>query len=156
MMFRFRLEKVLQHRRREVEARSREVASRREVHARARAAHEQAARELQQAREAAAAARGQGPLDAAALARTGAWFDARQAELHRLAEHVAGAAADVEAAQERLTTAWQDREVLERLRDRQHRDWRQEQARRERRALDEIGSIRAALARPARVAEETG
>jgi len=155
-MFRFRLEKVLQQRRRELETRSREVASRRAVHTRARAAHDQAARDLQQGREAAAAARGSGALDATALARTGAWFDARQAELQRLAENVARTAADVKEAQARLTIAWQDREVLERLRDRQHQEWREEQARRERRALDEIGSIRAALSRTARLAEEAG
>ncbi len=155
MMFRFRLEKVLQQRRREVEARSREVAATRAVHARLLAAHDQAARDLQRHREAAASARTAGALDAAALMRAGAWLDVRQVELVRLGEQVARAAAEVEAAQERLTAAWRDREVLERLRQRQHREWREEQARRERRALDEIGSIRAALAASSRIGGES-
>ena len=49
--------------------------------------------------------------------------------------------------QEHLQQAWRDREVLERLRQRQRQEWEEEEARRERRALDEIGAIRSALAR---------
>jgi flagellar FliJ protein len=146
MMFRFRLEKVLQHRRRQVQARSRDVATARAALTRAQQAHTAAARDLQESREAVGASRRAGRLDAVSLMRDGAWHDRREQDLAQLALAVREAEQRVAAAQERLTDAWRDREVLERLRERQERQWQQEQARRERRALDEIGSIRAALA----------
>ena len=46
-----------------------------------------------------------------------------------------------------LAEAWRDREVLERLRQRRHEEWRAEQERRERAELDEIGQQRAGRAR---------
>jgi len=145
-MFRFRLEKVLQQRRRVVDACSREVAAARSALAAAQATADAAARDLQASRQQAAAGR-QGRLDPQAMARMLAWHDAQQARVRRLEDVVAAARIRTERAQERLEAAWRDREVLERLRARQEREWREEQARRERRALDEIGSIRAALTR---------
>jgi len=45
--------------------------------------------------------------------------------------------------QQLLTKAHQDREVLERLKEQQRRQWQQEEQRRERKQMDEIGSQRA-------------
>jgi flagellar FliJ protein len=150
MMFRFRLQRVLEVRRREVEARSREVAQAQAVLAAARRAEDEAARDLQRGRQRQAEAR-QGTLDPTALARFGQWQDAQQRRLQGLQAGTAAAREQVGMAQTRLQAAWKDREVLERLRERQHREWQQEQARRERRTLDEVASIRAALRAPAAV-----
>jgi flagellar FliJ protein len=145
-MFRFRLERVLQHRQREVDSRSREVAT---AHADLQQAEATVADALGQLQRygAEVAARRQGSLDATSLQRNTAW----QGELvtRRSAAEVLAAESRRRLAtvQEHLQQAWRDREVLERLRQRQRQEWEQEEARRERRALDEIGAIRSALAR---------
>ena len=71
-MFRFRLERVLQHRQREVDARSRDVATTQLAVQEAEAARIAADRQLQQCRADLAAGR-QGRLDATALQRATAW-----------------------------------------------------------------------------------
>ena len=144
-MFRFRLERVLQHRQREVDARSREVAEAQLAVQRAESGLAAASRRLHLSR-AESAARRQGSLDATELQRGLAWQDELVARREAAAGVLAAARGELAAAQERLQQAWRDREVLERLRQRQREEWEQEQARRERRALDEIGAIRSALA----------
>ena len=144
MNFRFRLERVLRLRQRQVETVSRELAAARSALAAAEADARRAARDLQTSRQEAAAAR-QGWLDPAQLARLGAWHDAQRRVVERRQAEVADAQQAVAAVQARLQEAWRDREVLERLRERQYQQWRLEEARRERRDLDEIGSIRAAM-----------
>jgi flagellar FliJ protein len=144
-MFRFRLERVLQHRRREVDARSRDVAEALNHVQRAQDRRESVARDLQRHRHEGARQR-LGHLDAGALQRLATWQDELSSRVRACEEAVADARAALATAQARLQQAWRDREVLERLRDRQRDEWRHEQARRERRALDEIGSIRSALA----------
>jgi flagellar export protein FliJ len=144
-MFRFRLERVLQHRCREVDARSREVAAAQHVLQEAEQRRDEAQRQLLQCRADSAARRQEG-LDATALEQAAAWQQELAARCRACEELVAGARRNFAAAREGLQQAWRDREVLERLRERQRLEWEQEQARRERRALDEIGAIRAALA----------
>lgn len=53
--------------------------------------------------------------------------------------------AEVNLAGERhkLTEAWRDLEVLVKLKERQHEQWRAQQAKLEKKELDEIGQIRA-------------
>jgi flagellar FliJ protein len=144
-MFRFRLERVLQHRQREVDARSRDVATTQLAVQEAEAARIAADRQLQQCRADLAAGR-QGRLDATALQRATAWQDELVSRCESAQENLESARRALIAAQERLQQAWRDREVLERLRSRQRQEWQQEQERREQHALDEIGSIRSALA----------
>lgn len=144
-MFRFRLERVLQHRQREVDARSRDVADALARVQEAEARRDAAARELQRHRYEGARQR-QGNLDAMTLQQQATWQDELAHRQQTCADAVSAARDTLAVAQQRLQEAWRDREVLERLRDRQQGEWRQEQARRERRALDEIGSIRSALA----------
>ena len=144
-MFRFRLERVLRQRHRQVDACSREVAEAEAALQGAARAVEEAARELQQCRRDSAAGLG-GPLDARSLMRAAAWQEELVARLRSREAVMAQAQQDTEAARTRLQQAWRDREAIERLRERHHEEWRQEEARRERRELDEIGAIRAALA----------
>jgi len=144
-MFRFRLERVLQHRQREVDARSREVAAIQRALQEREDRLAQAGRQLQQCR-AELAARRHGELDPGALQRATAWQEELVTRRQTAEQDLAAARLDLNAAQERLQQAWRDREVLERLRQRQRQEWQQEEARRERRALDEIGAIRSALA----------
>ncbi|HOX26438.1 MAG TPA: flagellar export protein FliJ [Candidatus Krumholzibacteria bacterium] len=145
-MFRFRLEKVLDHRQRELDARTLAVAQARAVVAAATRDVADANRELTQARLEAVAAR-EGRVDPVELARLLAWQERLVGRKRQLeAKLVAGRQALV-LAQERLQQAWREREMLTRLRERQRLEWEQEEARRERRALDEIGAVRAALVR---------
>ncbi len=143
-MFRFRLERVLQHRQREVDARSRDVASAQRSLRDAEEELGRASRQLQQGRAEIAAGR-QGRMDPIALQRGTAWQDELAARRLAAEQIVALARKELATTQEHLQEAWRDREVLERLRQRQRQEWDLEQARRERRALDEIGAIRSAL-----------
>lgn len=145
-MFRFRLERVLQHRQRQVDARSRDVAVAQADLQQAEATVADALVQLRRYR-AEVAARRRGELDAASLQQHTGWQD-------ELVTRQSVAEARVEESRQQLATvqghlqqAWRDREVLERLRQRQRQEWEQEEVRRERRALDEIGAIRSALAR---------
>jgi flagellar export protein FliJ len=144
-MFRFRLERVLQYRRRRLEARTRELAATQMALHEAVAAATAATGALDRSRQQAANAR-RGTLDPPELARQLAWHEYLAAEERRRLEAVALARAELAGARTRLTQAWRECEVLRRLRERQRREWQQTMDRRERRALDEIGSIRAALA----------
>jgi flagellar export protein FliJ len=144
-MFRFRLERVLQHRQREVDACSRDVAAAQRALQEAEQELSWAVRDLARCRAEIAAGR-QGRLDAAALQRATAWQDELVGRRTAAEQSVAAARRGLVTAQGKLQQAWRDREMLERLRQRQRQEWEQEQARRERRALDEIGAIRSALA----------
>lgn len=144
-MFRFRLERVLQHRQREVDTCSREVARAQRLVQEAEAGVAAATRQLQQSR-AEIAARRLVSLDREELQRACSWQDELVRRQAVAEARLVSARQSMQAAQEKLRQAWRDREVLERLRSRQRQEWEQEQARRERHALDEIGAIRSALA----------
>ena len=145
-MFRFRLERVLQHRQREVDSRSRDVATAHAQLQQAEATVADAVNQLQSYR-AEVTARRQGSLDAMALQLSTTWQDELVTRRSAAEDLVVESRRTLVTVQEHLQQAWRDREVLERLRQRQRQEWEEEEARRERRALDEIGAIRSALAR---------
>ena len=58
-----------------------------------------------------------------------------------------GAADKLAGERARLTETWRDLEVLVKLKEKQHQQWRQEQDKSECKELDEIGQIRAEQAR---------
>lgn len=150
-MFRFRLERILLHRQRQVDTRTREAAL---ATTRLQAAQMAAARiacELECSWRQAAEDSRRG-TDAVALGRQLAWHEALCARSRELEEAVEHARAELASAQQCLQEAWQAREVLQRLKERQRQQWASEAARRERRTMDEISSIKAAL----RVLEVTG
>jgi flagellar export protein FliJ len=145
-MFRFRLERVLQHRQRRLDDCTLEAARAASALQVARTALTTARQELQASRDQTAARR-QGRLRADDLTRLLAWHENLTARAQRLEAAVTAAARAEEAAQERLQAAWRDCEVLRRLEQRQRAEWVQQNERRERRILDEVGAIRAALVR---------
>ncbi len=143
-MYHFRLERVLRHRARLVDTASLKVAQA-EVEVRlAQQALQSAQDELLASLEAGAQER-QGQLDTESMRRLVAWHEELQVRIDVLNPDVVRAQGLLKEAQQELQTAWQDREVLERLKERQRDEWLQEQARSEQRALDEIGAIRSAL-----------
>lgn len=144
-MFEFRLERVLQHRQRQVDACTLEVAEAQAALLAAQARLDAMARELDDSRNLAAARR-RGEIRSMDLQRQLGWHENLLACRRRLAAEATAARTLLEAAQARLEEAWRDREVLERLKQRQADEWLRLRERRERQDLDEIGAIRAALA----------
>jgi flagellar FliJ protein len=138
-MFRFRLEKVLRYRQRreDDEARLlRRAADALRIARERRLAQERFIGDL--AREGEARRRGGGDV---AQWRLLATFLTVQEERRRvLAAREREAAAAVAKQRERLLAAHRDREVLDRLRERQRLAWEEEQRRRERRFMDEVAS----------------
>lgn len=143
-MFKFRLEKVLQHRQRHVDACARDVMEAEQALRRSEADLE-SSRQMILCHDAAAAESRRGSVDAGGLQQQLAWRD--QLILARMGcETTRDDAVEILAgAQKRLQEAWRDREVLERLRAKQYEEWKHEQARRNQQELDEVGSIRAAI-----------
>ncbi len=74
-----------------------------------------------------------------------AFLAAQQNRLATIRRRENRALRDVDREREALIAAQRRKEVLERLAARQRQQWSQEQMRRERKELDEIGAIRAAL-----------
>lgn len=144
-MFEFRLERVLQHRQRQVDACTLEVAEAQAALLAASSRLDALDRELDDSRNLAAARR-RGEIRTVDLQRQLGWHENLLACRQRLAAEVTAARAVLEAAKARLEEAWRDREVLERLKQRQREEWLRLRERRERQDLDEIGAIRAALA----------
>jgi len=140
--FKFRLEKVLKHRRRVVDEHSRDVArADRRV-----AALSRRIAELDQdiVRHTHSMIPREGhALHARDLIGGTSWQD----HLHHMREDLDGrlqtAVKDLARYRSRLTGSWRDLEVLSGLKDRQKDNWRVAQDRRERREMDEIGQIRA-------------
>lgn len=143
-MFRFGLEKVLRYRQRQVDARGRDVgAAERELVCREEELR-LAVLEVEAHSQKVADGRS-GRLDSGRLQRESAWKSVLERDRARCEEFRNEAHREVDAAQARLKEAWQEREVLARLRERQHQQWRQDERRRRQHEQDEIGSIRAAL-----------
>lgn len=145
MTFRFRLERILLHRRRELDARTREAAAAESRLQEAVAAAEETAARLQESIQLAAEGR-QGCLNAGSLLRQLAWHEVLCERCRTQDTRVEEARRSRDEARRLLMKAWQDREVLSQLKEKQQRDWAVAQARRERRTLDEVGAIRAAQA----------
>lgn len=145
MSFHFRLEKVLQHRQRRVDACGRRVAEAEHAMAAADAQVAAARTEIARHDQSTAAVGATGPL-AIIRARAVSWRDHLVERLHQADAERDRALAALADARVALQEAWREREVLTRLRERQHQEWREEQARRHQKELDEVGSIRAAIA----------
>jgi flagellar FliJ protein len=141
-MFRFRLEKVLRHRERREDEEAR--ALRRAVEALRRARERRIAQERFLARLEQDGGAGRLAGADVALRSLLAEFLAVQGEKWRaLAQRERELAAAEAAQRARLVAAHRDREVLERLRERQREAWEDEERRRERRAMDEVAARRA-------------
>lgn len=143
-MFKFRLEKVLQHRQRQVDAQARCVTLAEQALRRAEAAVGDASSAIRRHDAAAADAR-HGHLDPGGLQQQLAWRDQLVRARHQHETTRDEALDGLTRAQKDLQDAWREREVLERLRSKQYEDWKHEQARRQQQELDEVGSIRAAI-----------
>lgn len=139
MAFRFRMEKVLDHRQRILDEKSRAVGEA------ARSVSVLAARAEEIRRDISFLLAG-GRETAAApqqMRQRRLWLDFLGETLVRREEELAQAESVLAERRKLLTAAWRDREVLRKLKARQKEDWEQEQRRRERRELDEIGQVRA-------------
>ena len=137
-LFRFGLEKVLEHRRRLVDLRARDLAAA-ESRAAALAARIAAVRAEQ---ERCSAGDGGDELDVAALAARTAWVARLDRVIAGLGRERTAALAAVASARTVLQEAWRDREVLAQLRQRRQAEWQLERNRREQAELDEIGGLR--------------
>lgn len=144
-MFRFRLDKVLRHRRRLVDAAARDLAVATAGVSAAQAVVAETAERIADFIEAAARAR-LTDLDPQRLTAEVGFRDVLEAGRVRAANALIAATARYEAAREKLVEAHRGQQILERLEESQRQAWDVEQVRRERRLLDEVGSIRAAAA----------
>jgi flagellar FliJ protein len=141
-MFRFRLEKVRRLRSRLVDERARELRAtiERLVAVDVRVAALDA--EIRRYGDLAVATDAE-RLDVERLQQRCAWLARLRAERDRVLETRREAAVAVGQARERLVIAHRDREVLDRLRERQEEAWREREERNERKRLDEIAAVRA-------------
>jgi|GEM_PF-1317987 len=142
MPFRFRLEKVMKVRRRVVDDRSRAVGEA----GRLVTAIE---RRLEFLGEDIRRCTGGSPavqtisLNVESLLGRSLWLSHLHDRQRLLAEELAAANDQLEERRRHLTAAWRDLEVLEKLKRKQREQWTVEQAKRERKDLDEVGQIRA-------------
>lgn len=144
-MFRFRLDKVLRHRRRLVddEARKLQVLAARLNRLLAER------RQLEQDVEMAAAASWQGrqgTVDLALLNSAEAFMQARRTTIGRLDGRIDAARREAEDQRRVLVAAQQEVSVLESLEDRQRRAWELQERRREQKLSDELAGRRHARA----------
>ena len=138
MAFRFRMEKVLDHRQRILDEKSRAVGEA------AREVSVLAARAQEIRRDISFLLAGGGETaDPRQMRQRRLWLDFLDEILARCEEELARAESVLAERRKILTGAWRDREVLMKLKARQKENWEQEHRRRERRELDEIGQIRA-------------
>lgn len=142
-MFRFRLDKVLRHRRRLVDDEARKLQVLAARLNRLLAERRQLEEDVSLAAEAAWQAR-QGTVDLAVQTSAAAFMEARRAMIRRLEERIAEARVETEAQRGRLVRAQQDVSVLESLEARQRRAWELEERRREQKRTDELGARRRA------------
>ncbi len=145
-MFRFRLEKVLRYRSRLVDEQSKAVREAAEkvamlerriagLHAETKAQQERGLRVRQTEKN----------ID---LWRRQTQFITGLRDQRILVEQELGLAEkELEIQRLQLVAVNRDKEVLERLKEKQHEAWQQEQRRRETKELDEIAAVRAAVAR---------
>ncbi|MCP4572088.1 MAG: flagellar export protein FliJ [bacterium] len=144
--FRFRLEKVLRYRRRVVDQRSRQVAAAEMVLA---AVDNRIAALRRYLDELPVPDGSGGTIDVRARLELAAWYNRQERALEQLGAERQAAADEVADRRQDLSAAFQDREVLERLRQRKREEWVAEEGRRERLELDEIGQQRSVRTRTA-------
>lgn len=141
MAFRFRLQKVLDHRQMVVDRKSRDVGEA------TRALAVVAARVKQNQADIRTALQDPGcpggSLDLGLANRRLGWVKLLEGRGLELESQHAAARRELEKQRTLLTEAWRDLEVLRKLKERRHQEWQHEQLRRENQDLDEIGQIRA-------------
>lgn len=140
-MFRFRLDKVLRHRRRLVDDEARKLQVLSAGLNRLQAERRQLEDDVALAAEAAWRGR-QGTVDIAVQRSAAAFVEARRIMIRRLDERIDAARREAEAQRARLVAAQQDVSVLESLEEKQRRQWEQEERRREQKRSDEFGGRR--------------
>lgn len=141
-MFVFRLERVLCYRERLRDEQARRL---REAAARLEAVHaeqETIRREMAAVIRHGAATR-QEQVDVSLLSMHAAYLVRQQQRLAEHSERAAVLADEVAGQRQLLVKAQQAVEVLEQLKERRHREWQEQERRRELKALDEIGARRA-------------
>jgi len=142
MPFKFRLEKVLKYRRRLLELQTRQVAQ-------ANLVVEAIGQRLldldgQIRRQVEAERPGLNrTLSVEDFISRGRWIDHLEQQRGAVEKEQQEARADLESERDKLTDAWRDLEVLEQLQKKQKEAWEEEQRKRERQDLDELGQIRA-------------
>ncbi|MFH1844471.1 MAG: flagellar export protein FliJ [bacterium] len=141
-MFRFRLQRVLRYRVRLEDQQARRVQQAAATLQKIRGRQELVRATMKTLAQDGAEVRNQSP--SIWLWRMQTDYLARQQTLlDALALDEMAAQDELRKQQQLLTRAHQDREVLERLKAKQHREWQQEEQRRERKQMDEVGSQRA-------------
>ncbi len=138
-MFRFRLEKVLRYRERREDDEARAMRRAAEVLQQARARRAAQDRFIA-ALGAEGEARRRAGANVAQWRLLAAFLTVQEEKRRVLLARERSAAAALVAQRARLLAAHRDREVLERLRERQRLVWEEEERRRERRALDEVAA----------------
>jgi len=151
MPFRFRLEKVARYRQKLVDEQSREVATALRVvsgiQARIAALDEDISGHLHDF----------GDQDGVVISVQGMmartmWVSHLEDRREEFAQNLVAAERELARHRDRLSELWQDLEVLKKLREKQAGLWRDEQHKRDRHDLDEIGQIRADRQRRSKVA----
>ena len=135
--FRFRLDRVLDLRRRDEEARARELAFARHAEAARAREHERASEERARANAQFGDAQSSG-LTAGSLANLDLTRTAAEGVLDGCEQRLSEARALTQAERERFGDARRDRRRVEKLRERKQAAWQVETARDERRTLDDI------------------
>ena len=143
-MFRFRFASLLKYRLSIVDERARTVKEAAEYLAAAKRSEQEALQQIVRLTRQCARVREQSP-DAERQRQQSNFLTAWRRDLDTLRQRQEEAATSLAVAQENLVAAYRDQEVMEQLERRQRLTWETEQRRRERKLLDEIGSIRAAL-----------
>lgn len=140
-MFRFRLAKVLRWRERRVDEEARAMREAAETLRRARRERTRLETELARLAREGERMRHEGG-DVAQWRLLAAWLTAQTDRLRLLQVRERQAAVALGAQRQRLLQAHREKEVLVRLEERQRQVWEDEERRRERRELDDIGGRR--------------
>ncbi|HPF33937.1 MAG TPA: flagellar export protein FliJ [Candidatus Krumholzibacteria bacterium] len=142
-MFRFRLEKVLRHRRRLVDDEARKLQVLAAGLNRLLAERRRLEEDMEMAAEAAWRGR-QGTVDLALQNSAQAFLQARRAQAQRLQGRIDAARQRCEDQRQVLVRAQQDVSVLESLETKQRQDWELQERRREQKLTDELAGRRRA------------
>ena len=142
MAFEFRLEKVLQFRRRVMEKHTRDVAVANRVVSAIKEKLDSLAEDVDRLLQDNLMEMNL-TLDVGALINRGHWLDHLEALQDEVEKELETAEQELADQRALLTQAWQDLDVLERLREKQKTLWIEEQRKLENKEMDEIGQIRA-------------
>jgi flagellar export protein FliJ len=141
MAFRFRLDKVRDHRQRVVDQKSRDVGKAVRVVALINSRIQLVTDEMDALLTGQASAAGS--LNVSRMNQRRIWLEHLDQQRNDLRGELNAASEELARRQTALTEAWRDLEVLKKLEERQKIAWQEEQLRRENQDLDEIGQIRA-------------